>query len=184
MKLSQLPFFFFPSLKPKALSLTPVKIFSANHEETIKHNTFPPSDSDNIKLLSIWDDLVDTYFPFEQELKNYKVVWSGRVQTRCLASCNIQKKIVRVAPAMRLSESEPYLEPLLYHELCHAVVGIKIIRGRRKIHTPEFKDLERQHPQIALLDAWIRSGGWTKAVRKEKRTRFAPAHKSDRRRSA
>lgn len=181
MKLSQLPFFFFPSLKPKPLRVIKVKKISSIHERKIEPNISPRSDSENFKLISIWNDLVDTFFPFEQELKNYKVVWSGRVQTRCLASCNIQKKVVRVAPAMRLPESEPYLEPLLYHELCHAVVGIKIIRGRRKIHTPEFKNLERQHPQIPLLDAWIRSGGWTKAVRREKRTRLAPAHKLDKR---
>lgn len=120
------------------------------------------------ELLRLWTHLADTYFPEYQDLKNYKIVWSHRHQSSCLASINLQKKVVRVAPAMKLKESYYFLSPLLYHEMCHAIIGIKVERGRRKIHTREFKHLESQHPEIKLLDQWIKAGGWHLAARKAK----------------
>ena len=39
------------------------------------------------------------------------------------------------------------------------------------MHTKEFKLLERQHPGIKLLDAWIKQGGWISAVKKSKKLR-------------
>lgn len=118
---------------------------------------------------AIWKNLVETYFQGRSDLLRYKIVWSNRPQKRVLASCNIEKKIVRIAPAMRLVESQPYLEALIYHELCHAVVGIGVKNGRRDIHSKSFKDLESLHPDIKSLDLWIKQGGWIKAVRKSTR---------------
>jgi hypothetical protein len=74
---------------------------------------------------------------------------------------------VLVARALDRPELEWALEALLYHEMCHAVVGIKkSSNGRRnKIHGREFYEIERRHPGIVLLDNWIKSGGWQTAVR-------------------
>ena len=124
---------------------------------------------DSLTPKEIWIDLVRKHFQERVDLNSYKVVWSNRSQKRVLASCNIEKKIVRVAPAMRLAESQPYLEALIYHELCHAVVGIGIKNGRRDIHSKSFKELENQHPGIKLLDIWIKQGGWVNAVKKSNR---------------
>ncbi len=122
-----------------------------------------PTSSNDLRI--IWHKLVYKYFPNQSNLLNYKIVWSNRPQKRVLASCNIEKRIVRVAPAMRLDESRPYLEALIYHELCHAVVGIGYKNGRRDIHSKNFKQLESLHPEIKNLDQWIKEGGWIKAVR-------------------
>ena len=70
---------------------------------------------------------------------------------------------------MKLKESYYFLSPLLYHEMCHAIVGIKVERGRRKMHTKEFKMLESKNPDISFLNQWIENGGWKKAVRKARR---------------
>lgn len=118
---------------------------------------------------AVWIDLVNKYFQGRSELMDYKVFWSKRPQKRVLASCNIEKKVVRIAPAMKLPESQPFLEALIYHELCHAVCGIGFKNGRRDIHSKRFKELEMQHPQILSLDLWIKQGGWIKAVRKSTR---------------
>ncbi|HMO17926.1 MAG TPA: SprT-like domain-containing protein [Oligoflexia bacterium] len=120
------------------------------------------------QLKLIWDSLAHSYFPELSYLNNYQIQWSGRIQTRCLASCNIEKQIVRVAGAMKLEESKPFLDALIYHELCHAVAGIRVERGRRRIHTREFKALEKLHPGITALDQWIHDGGWVKAVKHHK----------------
>jgi hypothetical protein len=72
-----------------------------------------------------------------------------------------------VARALDRPELKWALEALIYHEMCHAVVGIKkSINGKRnRIHGREFYELERQHPGIEQLDLWIKSGGWQKVVR-------------------
>ena len=122
--------------------------------------------SGSINLHDLWVSIRHNYFPTRNDIDNYAVVWSQRKQTRCLASCNIDKKRIIVARAMKHPLSRPFLPPLLYHEMCHAVLGEpKIVKGRRIIHGKEFKTLERRHPEIQLLDRWIAQGGWQKVVR-------------------
>lgn len=120
-------------------------------------------------LYKTWENLTFQYFPENSELLSYKIRWSKRPQKRVLASCNIEKRIVTVAPAMQLPESHIHLEALIYHELCHAVAGISIKNGRRDIHSKSFKSLEALHPGIKDLDKWIKNGGWINAVRKSTR---------------
>lgn len=150
------------------LELFATKIFKINKE-------FPQIHEDRDKYTSreelyrIWTELQKKHFPDIPDLLSFKLVWSNRHQSRCLASINLQKKVVRVAPAMKLKESYYFLSPLLYHEMCHAIVGIKVERGRRKMHTKEFKILESKNPDIFILNQWIDSGGWKKATRKAKK---------------
>jgi predicted SprT family Zn-dependent metalloprotease len=74
---------------------------------------------------------------------------------------------VRISRAMDRPELEELLDALLYHEMCHAVVGMyrSQTSGRRVYHGPEFRELERRHPAMRNLDQWIKSGGWSRAVR-------------------
>ncbi len=83
---------------------------------------------------------------------------------------------------MQLVECREHLPALLYHEMCHAVLGKpEVVGGRRKIHTREFKELESRHPSISNLDRWIKQGGWFAVARahrrrwKLQRTRLARA---------
>jgi len=156
MNFTQLSLFFKPLLKPTPKQPTPRKRKSTNRVS-------------DPKLFETWKRLQESYFPDSLFLNEFKVCWSNRHQTSCLASVNLQTKIVRVAPAMKLPESQLFLEPLLYHEMCHAIVGIKVVRGRRKIHSREFKNLENLHPHIKFLDIWIKNGGWSKAVKLAKK---------------
>ena len=122
--------------------------------------------SDEI-LLGIWKQLREAYFPERTDIDSYSVCWSSRRQLRTLASCNLSKHKVNVARELRYPEYEKWLHPLLYHEMCHAVlgVGIKLSQGRREIHGKSFKSLERRHPLTRELNQWIKSGGWLHAVR-------------------
>lgn len=120
-------------------------------------------------LRAIWEQLARRYFPDQRILDEYRVVWSKRKHTNCLASCNIERKRVLVASVMNLPECRPFLEALIYHEMCHAVLGPpKVVRGRRIVHGKEFKQLERLHPGIRALDTWIKAGGWHQAVRRHR----------------
>lgn len=120
-------------------------------------------------LLEIWRTLRLEYFPDREDIDDYRVLWSKRRQTSSLASCSIENRRVYVASAMKLPESQPFVVPLIYHEMCHAILGPpKIVRGRRIMHGRDFKALERRHPEIKALNHWIRVGGWARATQLEK----------------
>jgi len=129
----------------------------------------PPSQSDEALIL-IWKKLQAKFFPNRNELSEYRVVWSTRRQKRTLASCNLDKKRVTVAKELRHIDYYQWLEPLLYHEMCHAVIGKGVARfkGKRAWHGVEFRELERRHPGISALDDWIKAGGWLRAIRAER----------------
>ncbi len=121
-------------------------------------------------LSAIWETLIQEFFPTRGDLNAYAVIWSERRQKRVLASCHIEKQVVRVARELNRPEYFVYLEPLLYHELCHAVIGRGVEQsGRAKQwHGPQFKDLESRHPQTNTLKEWIKDGGWHRAVRRDR----------------
>ncbi|MCB0359918.1 MAG: SprT-like domain-containing protein, partial [Bdellovibrionales bacterium] len=121
------------------------------------------------ELSALWSKLRQRYFPDRNDLDSYQVVWSSRRHTGTLASCSTDKRRVRVAGILNCEDAHEILEPLIYHEMCHAVLGGPIIRGGRRIfHGAEFKALERQHPEIKKLNAWIKAGNWERLVRSQK----------------
>ena len=119
------------------------------------------------ELKSIWDSVQSDYFPDRVDLKEYKVLWSTRRQKRVLASVSLKQKKVRVAKELKDPLLKEFLDPLLYHEMCHAVLGDQVgkMNGKNAWHGPKFKKLEQAHPRMKFLEAWIKSGGWAKAVR-------------------
>ena len=123
------------------------------------------------KLLNkIWSDLIQEYFPDHESLLNeYKLLVTQRIQTQTLASCNVERKRIEVAGALNHSSARSILSPLIYHEMCHAVLGPpKEVNGRCIFHGKEFKALERRNPQIALLNNWIKEGHWEKVTERFK----------------
>ena len=117
-------------------------------------------------LKSLWIYLRKRYFPQRPDLDNYRVEWSNRRQKRTLASCNFEDRIVRVAKEMDHPKFHIWIEPLLYHEMCHAVLGNEVEQTSKGYawHGKEFRALERRHPGTRSLDRWIESGGWLSAV--------------------
>jgi len=122
------------------------------------------------ELKQLWLTLRSEFFPERHDLDDYVVRWSRRRQKRTLASCNIIGRVVAVAKEMKHQDATAWLAPLLYHEMCHAVLGTAVTRqcGKRAWHGREFKSLECRHPQISALDAWIKSGGFHAVVRSER----------------
>lgn len=127
--------------------------------------------SGDAELLALWRRVRAIYFPERPDIDSYRVVWSKREHTSTLASCNAERRRVSVARAMQRPDALPHLEALLYHEMCHAVLGKPEVRdGRRIIHGSDFKRLEQLHPGIPALDAWIKQGGWRQVVRETRKT--------------
>ena len=121
-------------------------------------------------LKHIWAQLQQNYFPARPELLEFRICWSSRRQLRTLASCNSRVKKVNVARELNAPDCARWLEPLLYHEMCHAVLAdaVRASKGAMTHHGKEFKNLERRHPGISDLNRWIRSGGWLRAIRSDR----------------
>ena len=126
-------------------------------------------------LQEVWCSLRREFFPDRSELDSYLITWSSRAQKRVLASCNIRRRRVVVARELFEPAAVRWIGPVLYHELCHAVIDEGVARsrsGKRMWHGAEFRELERRHPDIEALHAWIASGGWAMAVRSNRTRRF------------
>jgi hypothetical protein len=119
-------------------------------------------------LHTLWKTLRSEFFPEHEQVDQYTVVWSSRPQKRVLASCNIRARRVVVARELFEPSASRWIAPVLYHEMCHAVIGEQVHRsrsGKRLWHGAQFRRLEARHPDIAALNVWISTGGWTMAVR-------------------
>jgi hypothetical protein len=119
-------------------------------------------------LHSLWCSLRSEFFPECPHIDSYTVLWSTRPQKRVLASCNIRHHRVVVARELFEPSASRWIAAVLYHEMCHAVLGEQVTRsrtGKRLWHGAEFRRLESRHPDILALNAWIASGGWSMAVR-------------------
>lgn len=130
-----------------------------------KRNTAPKVSDES--LLTLWNRLAAEYFPEVPHLKEYIVRWSPRRQKRVLGSCHIASRQVVIAKELQPQEVFEWVEPVLYHEMCHAVLEDKVARlgGKRLWHGAEFKSLEARHPKTTALSLWMRNGGWATAVR-------------------
>ncbi len=137
-------------------------------------------DFDIAILSKTWLSLRAAYFPTRPDLDTYHIKWSARRQKRTLASCNINRRIVNVAMEMHNDICREYLEPLIYHEMCHAVLGKDVARSGSKImwHGSEFRALEARHPKTRALELWIKSGGWAKAVRSHRSKEYHQQRKA------
>ena len=143
-----------------------LSFFSLFRKTSPRVNLDFQTESDSL-LYPIWCDLQEEYFPSLRRIQDYRLEWSKRNQLRTLATCHIDKKKVIVARELNTTECQCWLPPLLYHEMCHAVIGRKLSRDRRKHiwHGPEFRALEAAHPEMAAFNAWVKDGGWQKAIR-------------------
>lgn len=136
---------------------------------TVKQKTSPGKSDPLLKKL--WLKIRLEWFPDRPDVDQYQIVWSTRPQKRTLASCNIISKKVNVARELRYQQHYRWLEPLLYHEMCHAILGYEDKGHYRSWHGQNFKNLENQHPLMPTFDHWVKSGGWQTAVRSDRAVR-------------
>jgi hypothetical protein len=119
-------------------------------------------------LLTVWRNLRQEFFPEHVDVDDYVVTWSSRPQKRVLASCNIRRRRIVVAQELFEPAASRWISAVLYHEMCHAVIGEGVHlsqSGKRQWHGRQFRQLEAKHPDIEAMNAWIATGGWAMAVR-------------------
>jgi predicted SprT family Zn-dependent metalloprotease len=98
---------------------------------------------------------------FEGKLK-CGLVWgvarSSRVKrSRRLGSYNPETDTITLHPVLDQASIPLYvLASVLHHEMCHAFVPSKKVRGRLCHHTQEFKKREKAFSHYQLANQWIK----------------------------
>jgi len=164
--LRQLELFFNTRLDPLPTPARNLKRVSKRIVKRGNDSRKRPAKSDDF-LITVWRNLRAEFFPNQPEIDEYTVCWSSRPQKRVLASCNIRRKKVVVARELFQPSASRWIAAVLYHEMCHAVIGEGVHlsqNGKRLWHGKQFRQLEALHPDIKAMNTWISTGGWAMAV--------------------
>jgi hypothetical protein len=150
-------------IKPGRVKKGTDNCFKKKRASSFKSSASIKEDHD---LCEIWHKLRRRYFSDLPHLDQFTIVYSTRNQKRVLGSCSLHSQRVTIAREMKHPEAQIHLEALIFHEMCHAALGIPPKKnGRRTYHGKDFYHLEAMHPGIPLLDLWMKSGGWSRVVR-------------------
>jgi hypothetical protein len=151
-----------PVRAPKEPAQFQAKILTLQHPPHIPVSRGPRADSPFLKKM--WLEIRRKWFPNRPDLDSYQVRWSTRSQLQTLASCSLDFKRISVARELAYKRHAQWLEPLLYHEMCHAYLDTTD-------HGREFKAVEHRHPMIKPFDKWIDAGGWDDAIDRDRTRR-------------
>lgn len=146
------------------------------YKKTTRQKRKPRTSDPELELL--WLSLRKNWFPDRSDIDTYTIHWSKRPQKRTLATCNITDRRVLVARELNYPPHKIWLEPLIYHEMCHAILGVIKNGNKHSWHGKEFKALEKKHPMTKPLDDWIKLGGWQTAIRSDRGKRSAQKRKN------
>jgi len=65
------------------------------------------------------------------------------------------QRLIRIHPALDRAEvPRYYVRAVVFHEMLHQVVPVVERRGRRVVHSAEFRRRERAHPEFERARAW------------------------------
>ena len=83
--------------------------------------------------------------------------WSARVNHSTMGSYNLREDTVMINRGLDSGKVPAYvLDFVMYHELLHKLLGIETSGSRNRAHTPEFRKLERAHPDYQRAQDFIR----------------------------
>jgi predicted SprT family Zn-dependent metalloprotease len=114
---------------------------------------------DFFDLRAVFEKLNSRYF--KNRLKGYVIVWGRRRRQRPLGeivfgSIQEEQRVIRIHPLLdREFVPSWFLEYVVYHEMCHAVVPDQFdSKGRRKVHHEKFYERERRFRWFRRAKAW------------------------------
>ena len=80
-----------------------------------------------------------------------------RRSTLKLGSWSPRDRLVRIHPVLDHPTVPEYvIASVVHHELLHAELGLEIVAGRRRLHTPEFHRREREFEHHEKARRWVR----------------------------
>jgi hypothetical protein len=108
-------------------------------------------------LDAILDDLRARFFPDCPAVRICWGRWSGRARPRSIrfGAYLPGARLIRIHPALDQAFVPRYfVEFIVYHELLHHVLPPVRINGRDRVHSPKFRQRERDFPAFAEAMAW------------------------------
>lgn len=124
-------------------------------------------------LQAIFNDLNHRYF---NNTITDSITWGAMPRKRRrrsirFGSHSLSQHLIRIHPLLdQPVVPEYFVRYIVYHEMLHAHLGIgEHPSGRRSIHPPRFKQMEKQFPEYELAVAWIKNPGNMDQLLKMKR---------------
>jgi len=140
------------------------KIRQFNHSEAYKHIMQTLCRYTEQSSLSTKGHLYDLKRIFQRVNRQYfrnsmqppRLIWSSRVALRRLGYYHPDTDTVTISRALDCQSVPLYvLEYVMYHELLHKKLGLKMVNSRRMAHTRQFKRLEKKFIQYQLAEKFI-----------------------------
>lgn len=135
-------------------------------------------------------DALDLDQAFERVNRTYfggrldapKMSWSARTSKSIMGKYNYTTDTLTINRLLNQDDTPIYvIEFLIYHELLHKALGYQVVNDRRRVHTPNFRKLERAFPRYneanEYLTALARSEH-EKAQKRKSKKKPAPRRKS------
>jgi hypothetical protein len=83
------------------------------------------------------------------------------IRQRTLGCYDERTRIIRINPCLDRKKIPLYvIEYVVYHEMLHAYLGIQTVEGRRRMHTPRFKRMERGFRDYERARKWEKDHGY------------------------
>lgn len=94
-------------------------------------------------LDEIFARVSQTYFG--GKIAKPKLAWSARGAKYTMGKYNYTTDTLTINRRLNRPDTPEYvLEFLMYHELLHKALGYSVVNDRRRVHTPQFRKLEKK----------------------------------------
>lgn len=116
----------------------------------------PTRRKDSFDLEKLFDRVNRTCFG--GQLAAPKMKWSARSSKSVMGKYNYTTDTLTINRLLNREDTPVYvIEFLIYHELLHKALGYQVINNRRRVHTPNFRKLERAFPRYQEANEYLTS---------------------------
>ncbi len=105
-------------------------------------------------LAAVFDRVNAAYF--DGALSPPRLTWNKTLTHRTFGHYQFNTDTVMLSLSLDDAAVPPYVvDFVMYHELLHKSLGVKLVNGRRYAHTTEFRDAERRFAQYDKAKAFL-----------------------------
>ena len=115
----------------------------------------------------VYHNLLELFEKLNRQYFNERIVatirWgqrqkASRKSSIVLGHYSDEKKRIVIHPSLDQAMVPTLcVERIIHHEMLHQVFPIRIVRGRRQIHTREFKIAEAEFKGAKMVDKWLKA---------------------------
>jgi len=110
-----------------------------------------------VDLKALFERVNRTYF--SGELDRPRLTWNGRITRSKMGHYDFLRDTVVLSVTLDAPDVPDYvLDFVMYHELLHKKLGVRMLNGRRYAHTREFREAEQAFPHYEEAQAFLKRG--------------------------